>query len=168
LPTSHEPPRLAPPRSPLPPDRAGADELTPLSSERYAVRFTASKELKEKLELAWGLLRDARPSGDFAPIIERALDLRLADLFKRRFGKVRSGRARRSRAEQKKSAKSRHIANAARRDVAERDGIQCSWTDDTGRHCPSRPWLEFDWIEPGASRSATSRILSDRAPMRRH
>jgi hypothetical protein len=95
-PTPHEPPRNSRGPASLPPDRARADVFTPLSSERYAIRFTASKELKQKLELARDLLRHASPNGDFAPVIERALDLLLAELSRRRFGTVGSGSARRS------------------------------------------------------------------------
>jgi hypothetical protein len=168
-PAASEPLRLAPSRAPLPSDRARADELTPLSSERYAIRFTASKELKEKIELARELLRHVSPSGDFAPVIERALDLLLADLSKRRFGKVRSGGARSSssvgcsNAEAQDSPESRHIGRAVRREVAERDGIQCSWTDNRGRRCASRAWLEYDHRQPfargGPSTAENVRLL---------
>lgn len=166
-----EPPSYEPPRTVqrlAPPARARVDELTPLSFERYAIRFTASKELKQKLELARDLLRHASPSGDFAPIVERALDLLLADLSTRRFGRIRSG-ARRSagtksaNAEHRDSPNGRHIARAARREVAERDGIQCSWTDDAGHRCSSRAWLEFDHRQPfardGASIADNLRLL---------
>lgn len=166
-PPSHEPPRAV--QSLAPPARARADELTPISFERYAICFTASKELKQKLELARDLLRHASPSGDFAPVVERALDLLLAELSKRRFGKARSGSARRSSgaksasAEHQESPNSREIPRAARREVAERDGIQCSWTDDAGHRCSSRAWLEFDHRQPfardGASTPDNLRLL---------
>jgi len=150
---SIEPPRSSPNVGSLPMERPRADRLTPLSSERYAIRFTASKELKNKLELSRDLLRHASPRGDFAPVIERALDLLLADLSKRRFGGGRSGVRRTNSGEpastkQPDAAGSRHIGNAARRVVAARDGIQCSWTDQTGRRCSSRAWLEYDHRQP--------------------
>jgi hypothetical protein len=172
-PTTIEPTRVSKLGS-LPTERLRDDALTPLSSERYAIRFTASKELKDKLELARDLLRHASPSGDFAPVVERALDLLLADLSKRRFGKVGAGGARRSSAkdssggermsvDQRESPASRHIGRAARRSVAERDGIQCSWTDESGRRCPSRAWLEYDHQQPfgkgGASTLDNLRLL---------
>jgi|GEM_PF-606530 len=69
--------------------RGQAGRLEPLALGRYRVQFTASLALKEKLELARDLMRHTNPSGDFAPIIERALDLLLAQLMRRRFGKTR-------------------------------------------------------------------------------
>jgi 5-methylcytosine-specific restriction endonuclease McrA len=60
--------------------------IEPLSAQRYKVQFTADATLKAKLEQARDLLRHAHPNGDFAPILDRALDLLIADLLKRRFG----------------------------------------------------------------------------------
>jgi hypothetical protein len=57
-----------------------------LALQRYKVQFTADAELKNKLELAQDLMRHAHPSGDFGLIIDRALDLLIEDLMKRRFG----------------------------------------------------------------------------------
>jgi len=62
---SDAPHRMA--RSSEPSEKARADVLEPLSSERYAIRFTASKELKDKLELARDLLRHASPSSGGSP-----------------------------------------------------------------------------------------------------
>ncbi len=63
-----------------------AGRIEPLAAQRYKVQFTADTELKGKLELARDLMRHAHPSGDFAPIILRALDLLIEDLMKKRFG----------------------------------------------------------------------------------
>jgi hypothetical protein len=57
-----------------------------VSAGRYKVQFTASAKLKGKLELTRDLMRHSHPSGDFGPIIERALDLLIESLMKRRFG----------------------------------------------------------------------------------
>ena len=70
-----------------------SSSIEPLSAQRYKVQLTASAELKGKLELARDLMRHAHPSGDFGPIIERALDLLITELMQRRFGaKVRRKR----------------------------------------------------------------------------
>jgi hypothetical protein len=87
------PPTLATP-SPASPQAASPDHadprpqqrIDPLSAERYRVVFTADASLKQKLELARDLLRHSHPSGDFALIVSRALDLLLQDLAQRRFG----------------------------------------------------------------------------------
>jgi hypothetical protein len=60
--------------------------IEPLSAGRYKVTFTAGAELKTKIELARDLLRHAVPSGDYAAIVGRALDLLIDDVKKRRFG----------------------------------------------------------------------------------
>jgi hypothetical protein len=75
---------------PLPASRPGSvpawRSIEPLSAQRYRIQFTADAELKRKLELARDLLRHAHPTGDFAPVVSRALDLLLDDLQRRRFG----------------------------------------------------------------------------------
>ena len=71
------------------PRRGSKNRFEPLSAERYRVQFTASLALKDKLELARDLMRHANPNGDFAPIVERAIDLLLEQLMQRRFGKTR-------------------------------------------------------------------------------
>jgi hypothetical protein len=66
-----------PPRRPL---------VTPLATDRYAIQFTVNTETRDKLRLAQDLLRHAIPSGDTAEIFDRALDLLLADLARKKFG----------------------------------------------------------------------------------
>jgi len=66
--------------------RGSRGVIEPLSAQRYRVQFTADAELKQKLEQARDLLRHAHPSGDFAPIVSRALDLLIDELLRRRFG----------------------------------------------------------------------------------
>jgi len=74
--------------APLPIERRppAPARIEPLAPGRYKVQLTASAELKAKLELARDLLRHTIPSGDYAALIERALDLLIADVKKRRFG----------------------------------------------------------------------------------
>ena len=64
-----------------------AAAISPLSPDRYRVQFTASAELKRKLELMRDLLRHAVPQGDLATIVERAVDLLLERTLQRRFAK---------------------------------------------------------------------------------
>jgi hypothetical protein len=54
--------------------------IEPLSETRFKVEFTASAELREKLELCRDLLSHANPSRDLGLVVERAVDLLLADL----------------------------------------------------------------------------------------
>ncbi|MEO8185696.1 MAG: hypothetical protein ABI895_43380 [Deltaproteobacteria bacterium] len=60
--------------------------IEPLSAQRYRIQFTADAVLKQQLEQARDLLRHAHPSGDFGPIVSRALKLLIDDLMRRRFG----------------------------------------------------------------------------------
>jgi 5-methylcytosine-specific restriction endonuclease McrA len=86
-------PALAPRHAAQLPSRqrtTGNHQITPLSALRYRIQFTADANLKQKLELARELSRHANPDGDFAPLIERALDLLLEQLQSQRFGAVKS------------------------------------------------------------------------------
>jgi len=66
------------PRVPLP--------IEPLSEARYRIQLNASAALKEKLDRLRALLSHSNPSGDIAIVIERALDVALERLERRRFG----------------------------------------------------------------------------------
>lgn len=58
---------------------------------------------------------------------------------------------------------SRHIPNATRRAVLERDGLQCTWQAPDGTRCNSQAWLEHDHIIPrgqgGTHHRTNGRIL---------
>ncbi len=152
---------------PPPPSR-----IEPLSAERYKVQFTADAELKGKIELARDLTRHSHPSGDFGPIIERALDLLIEDLMKRRFGVLAKRKAppatnsdapSHSPTASSPPATSRYIGPAVRRSVLERDGLRCSWVDALGVRCDARAWLEYDHHTPhgkgGGSAADNVRLL---------
>lgn len=66
--------------------------VAPLSGETFMVRFTARRELRDKLVEAQGLLRHRVPDGDLPTIIEKALDLLLAQVKKERFAVGRKPR----------------------------------------------------------------------------
>jgi hypothetical protein len=120
-----------------PPRRADSGLCEPLSAARYRFQFSAGSELKAKLELARDLMSHANPSGDFAPIVERALDLLIAQLKKQRFGMTNKPRGARA-------AKPERITHETRRQVAERDEMSCVYVDETGKRCGARAFLQFD------------------------
>jgi 5-methylcytosine-specific restriction endonuclease McrA len=133
------------PRAPQP----GPDTLAPLSERRYRIQLTASQSLHDKLREAQDLFGHQVQPGDLAGIFERALDLLLRDLRKKRF--AMTDRPRKTPAQKKQAPEARHIPNAVRREVAERDGYQCTYVDpDTGRRCPARSNLEFHHVLPRA------------------
>jgi hypothetical protein len=114
-----------------------------LSEARFKIEFTVSATLREKLELCRDLMSHANPSRELAPVIERALDLLLADL-----GRKRLARAKRPRRATEAGTKSRRISNATRRKVFERDGLRCTYVSPDGRRCEARAFLELDHVHP--------------------
>jgi hypothetical protein len=139
------------PSGPTPPlTRPGATDFSaqskvePLSAERYLVQFTASAELYAKLERAKELLSHSVPSGDLPLLIERAVDALLERELKRRTGAAKP----RKRRPQKPH--SRHIPVEVERQVRERDGNQCTFTDAQGRRCSERRFLTLEHRIPFA------------------
>lgn len=115
----------------------------PLSPGRYKVELTISAELKEKIARATDLMRHRNPNGDLAVVLERAVDLLIAQLEKERFGRTTKPRSEPP-ASKAKSARPGYVSNAVRREVYERDGGQCTFVDERGRRCTSRAFLELD------------------------
>ncbi len=143
------------------PAAAGGWQLAPLSETRHKVHFTASDELRKKLERAQDLMRHASAEGDLAVVVERAVDLLLEKLEKQRLGKNS-----RPRPSQEQSDNAR-LSRATRRAVFERDGERCTFTDTEGHRCPATTWLELDHVVPRA-RGGTSEVGNLRVRCRAH
>jgi hypothetical protein len=118
------------------------------------VKFTASRAMREKLELARDLMSHTNPKGELAVVL---VDLLIAELEKKKQGRTNRP--------QKKSrpAKDTHVTRAARREVVERDGWRCSFVANDGRRCDARGFLEFDHETPrghgGSSQPENLRLL---------
>jgi len=84
--------------------------VEPLAPARYLVRFTASAELRDKLERLQALMRSAVPDGDLARIVDIAVTEKLERVEAKRFGKARAPR--RHLAETDTTPSSRHIPAA--------------------------------------------------------
>jgi hypothetical protein len=121
-------------------------KVKPLAPERFKLEVTLSGDTKEKLERAQALLRHQVPSGDLAQVIDRALDVLLAKVEARKFGKVKKPRAARE------SASRRHVPAAVRREVVARDGQRCAFVGEDGRRCDETAFLEMDHVGPGGPR----------------
>jgi hypothetical protein len=162
--------------------------LDPLSEDRHLLQVTISKELKEKLELARDLMSDANPSGDLAMVLERAITPFIQKLSSRRFGLARGPRPRtkgvanqrrglRTEASVRRESlpatgaeratvttdrKRKHIPNQARREVAMRDGLRCTYVSDDGTRCEAKAFLQLDhvigWAKGGCDGSENLRI----------
>ena len=122
--------------------------MQPLAPDRHLVRFTASTELREKLERLQALMRSSVPDGDLARILDIAITEKLERIEAKRFGKTR--KPRKELAETDIAATSRHIPAAVRRTVHARDGGRCAFRDKRGRRCAKRHDLEFHHKTPFA------------------
>jgi len=122
--------------------------VEPLAPARFKVQFTASAELRDKLERLTAFLRSEVPDGDLAAVIERAVTEKLERLEARRFGKTLAPGKRL--AETDTSGGSRHVPAEVRRAVHERDGEQCRFVDEQGQRCSERYRLEFHHRHPFA------------------
>jgi hypothetical protein len=129
----------APPRD----DHRGV--VAPLTEETFKIQFTASRAFRDKLRQAQDLLRHRVPDGDLASILGKALDLLIDDVKKERFAAGR--KERQPPREEAGNAPSRHIPDAIKRAVYERDGGQCTFADERGRRCVETGALEFDHID---------------------
>jgi hypothetical protein len=120
--------------------------IEPLAEKTYRVEFTANQELRNKLRVAQDLLRHRIPDGDLACIVERALDVLIDHVKKERFGVGRKPRKPSAEAV-KEETSSRHIPDAIKRKVYQRDAGRCTFIDERGRRCPATGNLEFEHID---------------------
>jgi hypothetical protein len=155
--TSPAPTRVTVQVAPAPTAPPWRVHVEPLSQDRFLVKFTASRQTKEKLEVARDLMLHRNPSGELGPVLESALDLLIADLEKKKFG--RTDRPRPSH----RPASEERVTSAARRETSERDGRRCSFVAQDGRRCGARGLLEFDHVVPkafgGDSHATNLRLL---------
>jgi 5-methylcytosine-specific restriction endonuclease McrA len=148
-------------RTPAPAKPASVEPLAP---SRYKVQFTASAELRDKLERLRALMRSSVPDGDLGAIIEQAVTEKLERLESARFARTKAPR--KSLAQTDTSPSSRDIPAAVRRAVYARDGGRCRFTDEQGRRCTARDRLEFHHRHPsgyGGDRSPENIRLMCRA-----
>ncbi len=139
--------------------------LEPLAPFRYKVQFTASAELRAKLERLQALLRAELPDADLGAVIDRAVTQTLQRLEARRYARTGAPRdaaaglgtpgtatSRRQdpAAVRHMPAAVRHIPAAVRRAVFERDDGRCRYRDEAGRRCPERHRLEYHHLHPFA------------------
>ena len=118
----------------------------PLGGERFKIQFTATRELREKLEEAQTLLSHRVPMGDIAEVFDRALDLLIKETKRARFAETDRPRTQIQRSGQS----TRHIPATLRRQVYERDQGRCAYVGKGGRRCGARERLEFHHRIPWA------------------
>ncbi len=120
--------------------------IEPLAPARYKVQFTATAELREKLERLQALMRSSVPAADLAAVIEAAVTEKLERLEARRFGRTK--RPRKGVLETDVTPRSRRVPAAVRRAVHERDEGRCGYVDKQGRRCTARGAVELHHCHP--------------------
>jgi hypothetical protein len=122
-----------------------------LSPGRYKVQFTATAELRRKLDRLQALMGSAGRDDDLAAVIELAVTEKLERLEANRAAQTkapRKGPAKTEETQTRTPPSSRHIPAAVRRAVRERDGDRCRYVDGQGRRCKERSRLEFHHRHP--------------------
>jgi hypothetical protein len=107
------------------------------------LQLSISREFRDEIRAAQDLLRHRIPNGDLATILRTALGMLVSKVKKERFA---LGRKPRSEPDARETT-SRHIPDAIKRVVYERDGGQCTYTDERGKRCVETGALEFDHVE---------------------
>src|SRR5438128_3707992 len=139
--------------------------VAPLAEATFKFQFTGSRACRDKLRQAQELLRHRIPDGDLGTIVEKALDLLIEQVKKERFATGR--KARLAPTEDPGDPCSRHIPDAIKREVFERDGGRCAFTDERGRRCAETGLLEFDHLD-GFARTRVHRADRIRLLCRAH
>jgi len=142
--------------APAPPPPRCDPDPTPLSPGRYRLQVTLSQSTHEKLAQLQDLLAHKIPNRDPAAIIERALDLLLAQVQKRKIGLTDKPRAQKPQSQSQSAGASasakrtRHVPAGERREVWPRDEGRCGFVSEAGHRCNETRGLEFAHIQPWA------------------
>jgi len=133
---------------------------TPLSDDRYEIRFTVDAGMYERVRFAQNLLSHAVPSGSLPDLFFRGLGALVAETLKRRFAvgtrasgpKVNVARGRRARPSRPpvRNVPNRYVPSPVRRAVWERDGGRCTFVSGEGHRCEDERFLELDHVVPVA------------------
>lgn len=132
-----------------PPPRPKIEPLTPVT---FKLTLTIDEALREKVKQAQELMHHRFGHGDLAALIEEALDLLIDKVKKERFGVGRTPRATKPDPVPGEGAEgsphvSRHIPDAIKRTVYERDGRRCTFVSTEGRRCSETRGLELDHLD---------------------
>jgi len=113
--------------------------------ERVMLQVAVRPSTRDKLRRSQELLSHQIPSGDWAEVLDRVLDLANRQLEKRKFAATENPRSK-----PRTTTSARHIPAHVKRAVRERDQDQCTFTSEAGRRCAARRFLEFDHVDPVA------------------
>ena len=117
-------------------------ELVPEQVEHFRLHVTIEGATYDKLRHAQQLLGHSVPSGQVAAVLDRALDVLIEQLERRKFAATA-----RPHRPGKPSPNQRHIPADVRRQVRQRDK-SCAFVNPTGEKCGSHDRLEYHHVIP--------------------
>ena len=126
---------------PARPSVADRSSVKPLSSQSLELKVTIERSTHEKLLYLQDLLSHLVPSGGLAQVLDRAFDLAIGQLEKRRFGATD-----RPLREPQPATSPRHIPTRVMREVWQRDQGRCTFVSEAGRRCPATRHIQFDHV----------------------
>jgi hypothetical protein len=135
-------------------------EVKPLAPERFKLQLTISRATHDTLRRIQDLLRHRVPDGDLETIVDRALTLLFADIERAKLAATPRPRSRTP------DSTTRHIPDAVKGAVWDRDGGRCAFQGSEGR-CEETGFLEFHHVVPyavGGETSAENLQLRCRVP----
>lgn len=110
--------------------------------KRYAIRFTASEQLKNKLQRAKEVMSHKYPNGQLEEIFEAALD----ELLEKNAPELKKIR----KANKKCDPESPYIPRKMEKDAFAKANYRCQQVSACGRQCGSKKFLEVDHVMPRA------------------
>ena len=130
-----------------PPAGPGAGEVArvkvaPLGAGRYETRFTMEQAAREAIRYFEQLAGRKVTAQEMSEALAEGFRSKSKALEQRRFGATDRPR------KQSGAANGRHIPNAIKRAVWQRDEGRCTFVTESGRRCERRGDVEFDHIEP--------------------
>lgn len=138
-----------------PPTPARRSMTEPISANEYKLQILADEETYHYVQELRGMMRHRIPDGDLAKICKLALRNLHQQVMKERYG---VGRKRQNGKKKKPPGDkgSRHIPDAVKAEVFERDGGRCTFVAEDGTRCDATEFLEFDhhpvpWAKGGES-----------------
>ena len=156
--------RKLPEPRPLPLAEAGARPaalpprpVVPVAEDTFKLQLGISRDFRDEIREAQDLLRH------LATILRAALKLLVAEVKNDRFAVGRKPRGR----PETTVTTSRHVPDAIKRAVYERDGGRCTFVDDRGNRCSETGALEFDHID-GFARTHVHDVNAIRLLCRAH
>jgi len=117
----------------------------PLAPQRFGLQLSVPQSTYDKVQHALALLSHVIPCGDVAQVLDRALDLLIEKLERRKLGAALQPRAPRP-----LTGGTRYVPAHVRRAVWKRDQGRCTFVSESGHRCEERRFLQFDHIEPVA------------------